>query len=42
MTVVEISGLLSLMIKVRSYSESKGAGLFPGLKGSTEDLENTH
>lgn len=42
MTIVEIGGLLSLMIKVRSFSESKGAGLIPGLKESTEDLGNTH
>lgn len=42
MTVVIIGGLLSLIMEVKSFSESKGAGLVLGLKENAEALGKTH
>lgn len=42
MSEVKIGGLLSLMMEVRSFSESKGAGLVLGLKENAGALGKTH
>lgn len=39
MALVKIGGLLSLMMEVRSFSESKGAGLVTDLRKVQRPLE---